>query len=182
MASGLHFSSSLNSGNMDSILDKLSQGFTEKERWDINKPAAQVYEKALKYNLAHNLNPTRNGILVEDSETNRVEEYVRNRHKTPEEKKKGINYKRRDRQDLVDAIDYNKEHGGAVAVGFTRKSEKAYLGRFLNDGWDPRNQHGGPYTHVPGEHFFEKSAENADEEIKRVEEESLRKVLKRKGL
>ena len=180
MASGLNFSSSLNPGNMDSILDKLSQGFTEKERWEINKPAAQVYEKALKYNLAHNLNPTRNGIWID--ENNSMVEYVRNRHKTPEEQKKGINYKRRNRKNLVDAIDYNKEHGGAVQVGFTRKSEKAYIGRFLNDGWDPRNQHGGPYEHVPGEHFFEKSTDNASEEIKRVEAESLRKVLKRKGL
>lgn len=174
MVDGLHFSSSLNAGNMDKVLDELSKGFDEKERWDINKPAAQVYEKALKYNLAHNLNPTRNGIMVDNPKYNREDEYVRNRQ--------GKGYKKRDRQDLVDAIDYNKEHGGAVAVGFTRKSEKAYLGRFLNDGWDPRNQHGGPYTHVPGEHFFEKSAESADEEVKRVEEESLRKVLKRKGL
>ena len=174
MASGLHFSSSLNPGNMDSILDKLSQGFTEKERWEINKPAAQVYEKALKYNLAHNLNPTRNGRMGFDEETGQPVELVKDR-------KKG-GFKRRDREDLVNAIDYNKEHGGAVQVGFTRKSEKAYIGRFLNDGWDPRNQHGGPYEHVPGEHFFEKSTDNASEEIKRVEAESLRKVLKRKGL
>lgn len=174
MANGLHFSSSLNPGNMDSILDKLSQGFTEKERWEINKPAAQVYEKALKYNLAHNLNPTRNGRMGFDEETGQPAELVKDRENG--------GYKRRDRTDLVNAIDYNKEHGGAVKVGFTRKSEKAYIGRFLNDGWDPRNQHGGPYEHVPGEHFFEKSTDNASEEIKRVEAESLRKVLKRKGL
>lgn len=174
MASGLHFSSSLNPGNMDSILDKLSQGFTEKERWEINKPAAQVYEKALKYNLVHNLNPTRNSRMGFDEETGQPVELVKDR--------KNGGYKRRDREDLVNAIDYNKEHGGAVQVGFTRKSEKAYIGRFLNDGWDPRNQHGGPYEHVPGEHFFEKSTDNASEEIKRVEAESLRKVLKRKGL
>lgn len=159
---------------MDSILDKLSQGFTEKERWEINKPAAQVYEKALKYNLVHNLNPTRNSRMGFDEETGQPVELVKDR--------KNGGYKRRDREDLVNAIDYNKEHGGAVQVGFTRKSEKAYIGRFLNDGWDPRNQHGGPYEHVPGEHFFEKSTDNASEEIKRVEAESLRKVLKRKGL
>lgn len=186
MADGLHFSSSLTTGNMDEILDKLSKGFSEKERWEINKPAAQVYEKSLKYHLAHNLNPTRNGIEVPQDDGTK-KEYVRNRHHKEEEGQNTtdttvMGYRPRDRQDLLDAIDYNKEHGGAVKVGFTRKSEKAYIGRFLNDGWDPRNQHGGPYQHVEGEHFFEKSADDSDEAIKETEKESLLKVLKRKGL
>lgn len=159
---------------MDSILDKLSEGFTEKERWEINKPAAQVYEKALKYNLTHNLDLTLNGISKVDKDTGAAVEFVRDRENG--------GYKRRDRSDLAKAIDYNKDHGGAVSVGFTRKSEKAYIGRFLNDGWDPRNQKGGPYGHVPGEHFFERSADGSGEEVKRVEAEALRKMLKRKGL
>lgn len=169
MDSGLHFSESVNSGNMDEILDKLGKGFSEQERWDINKPSAQVYEKALKYNVAHNLNPTRNGISVSGSH-----ELVRDRENG--------GYKRRDRSDLVEAIDYNKEHGGAVKVGFTRKSKKAYIGRFLNDGWDPRNQYGGPYKHVPGEHFFERSSDATGEVIKQTELESLRSLMKSKGL
>lgn len=177
---GLHFSSHLDEGNMDEFLDKMSKGFTEQERWDINRPAAKVYEKSLKYHVGHNLNPTRNGFMIPD-ENNVDVEYVRNRHKS-ENSIPQNSYKRRDRQDLIDAIDYNKERGGAVRVGFTRKSEKAYIGRFLNDGWDPRNQHGGPYQHVEGEHFFEKSADSSDEEIKKTELESLRKVIKRKGL
>lgn len=179
MVDGLHFSGSVNTGNMDEVLDKLGEGFSEKERWEINKPAAQIYEKALKYNLAHNLNPTRNGVLVPQSNGANAE-YVRNRH--PNEDNKDLGYKRRDRSDLVKAIDYNKEHGGAVKVGFTRKSEKAYIGRFLNDGWDPRNQHGGPYQHVPGEHFFERSADASDEAVKQQELEALKDVMKRKGL
>ena len=67
-------------------------------------------------------------------------------------------------------------------MGFTRKSKKAYIGRFLNDGWDVRNQYGGPYTHVEGEHFFERSVEDSDAAIKEAELESLRKVLKERDL
>lgn len=161
---GLHFSSSISSGNMDKFFDSIGdQLFSEKERWEINKPAAKVYETALKYNLNKRSRPLRETPRsVKDDKTN---EYVP-----------------RDRDSLVKAIDINKDHGGAVSVGFTRKSEKSYIGRFLNDGWDPRNQHGGPYSHVPGEHFFEKSAESTADEVKEVEAESLRKVLKRKGL
>lgn len=171
---GMDFTSKLNVGKMDEVLDKLSNEFTEKERWAINKPAAQVYEKSLKYHLAHNLNPTRNGVMIGNRE------YVRNRHTKGENDTRA--YKPRDRDDLIEAIDYNREHGGAVRVGFTRKSKKAYLGRFLNDGWDTRNQFGGPYTHVEGEHFFERSVDDSDAEIKNTELESLRKALKERGL
>lgn len=171
---GMDFSCKVHEGNMDKVLDKLGTAFTQSERWEINKPAAQVYEKSLKYHLAHNLKPTRNGIMVGNRE------YVRNRH--PVDENDTRTYKPRDRQDLVDAIDYNKEHGGAVKVGFTRKSKKAYIGRFLNDGWDVRNQYGGPYTHVEGEHFFERSVDDSDAAIKEAELESLRKVLKERDL
>lgn len=174
MDNGMDFSGELNAGKMDEVLDKLSREFTEQERWDINKPAAQVYKKALKYHVGYSDRSTRNGIMVGPRE------YVRNRHPVDENDTRA--YKPRDRSDLVAAIDYNKEHGGAVTVGFTRKSQKAYIGRFLNDGWDPRNQHGGPYAHVEGEHFFEKSATESDSEIKKTELESLRKVLKNRGL
>lgn len=147
----------VNEGNMDEVLDKLSKGFSEKERWEINKPAADVFKKALAYHIE----------IGTHHHPYRDSKYAR---------------KQANRKSIIDALATNKEHGGAVKVGITRKSKKAYIARFLNDGWTPRNQHGGPYEPVAGEHFWENSIDSSDEAVKKAELEALRAVLKKRGL
>ena len=68
---------------------------------------------------------------------------------------------------ILNTLAQNKTEGGAVELGFSKKGKKAYLARFQNDGWIPRNQYGGPYkVHgglpmVPAKHFWEKTNEDA---------------------
>lgn len=151
------FFSSVDEGNMDSVLDKLSQEFTEAEKWEINKPAAEVFKKSLEYHINQGVH-------------HRV-------YRNPYYQKMQAN-----RKSIVKALAVNKEHGGAVKVGVTRKSKKAYIARFLNDGWIPRNQHGGPYEPVAGEHFWENTENDTGDAVKKAELESLKAVLKKRGL
>lgn len=140
---------------MDDFFKEFGKGFSEQERWEINKPAAEVFKKALIYHIdvAENHHPYRN------------------------------KYYKHERKGIIDNIAANKEHGGAVKVGVTRKSKKAYIARFLNDGWTPRNQRGGPYLPpIEPEHFWEDAMDQSAEGVKDAERESLREVLRKRGL
>lgn len=67
---------------------------------------------------------------------------------------------------ILETLTEDTSTGGTVSLGFSKKGKKAYLARFQNDGWIPRNQYGGPYKYhrelpiVPGKHFWEKTNEN----------------------
>lgn len=70
-------------------------------------------------------------------------------------------------ESILRALTREKTTGGTVAIGFSKQGKKAYLARFHNDGWVPRNQYGGPYpVHgsqpmVYGKHFWENTEEEA---------------------
>lgn len=83
---------------------------------------------------------------------------------------------------LVDTLAVNKVSGGEVEIGFTKKEKKAYIGRFLNDGWDVRNQYGGPYKHVEGMHFWEETESATENKVKEEELKALKEVMRKRGL
>lgn len=69
------------------------------------------------------------------------------------------------REKMIDTLTTNTEGAGRVLVGFSKKGKKAYLARFMNDGWDSKNQYGGPYRHNPGEHFWENTEKEDKEKV-----------------
>lgn len=143
-----------NEHNMDSALNALAKGFTEKERWIINGMAVAKFQKALKTNIE-----TKNRAVPY-----RDENYKPNRDK------------------MLSTLEINREPGGEVEVGFTKKGKQAYLARFMNDGWDVRNGSGGPYTHVEGEHFWERTEVETKKEVKEAELNGLKRVMYERGL
>lgn len=61
-----------------------------------------------------------------------------NEHKRPVAYKDGTKH-------LADTLTHEIKEDGHYEIGFSKKGKKAYIARFLNDGWRPRNQFGGPY-------------------------------------
>lgn len=139
---------------MDKKLAELGKAFTEKERFKINGKAMKPFEAHLRNYLETNL---------EKREYGRKEILSGEKH-------------------LLDTLETNKVPGGEVELGFTKKGKKAYIGRFLNDGWDVKNQYGGPYRHVEGMHFWEETESATEHEVKKAELEAIKAVMKRRGL
>lgn len=81
---------------------------------------------------------------------------------------------------LKDTLVVNKVRGGDVEIGFSRKGKKSYIGRLLNDGWDVRNQHGGPYVHKEGLHYWEKTETSTESEVKKAELSALKQVMRKR--
>lgn len=163
-----NFDYHIDEGDMDKVLENLSKHITRNEAYKINKPAAQVFEKALKKNImnGNQVRPLRHSMSTPPGEHGKWDLY------NP------------DRTALINSLAINKEKDGAAKVGVTKKSKKAYIARFLNDGWSPRNQFGGPYKPVPGEHFWEKTSDEVDEEVRGAELKALKEYLyyKAKGV
>lgn len=89
--------------------------------------------------------------------------------------------------DVISTLTTDTTAGGAVGVGFSAKGKKSYLARFQNDGWIPRNQHGGPYKYhrtfpmVPGAHFWEKTYNDSgvDRRIGEAQKKEFENIMKR---
>ena len=62
---------------------------------------------------------------------------------------------------------------GKVSIGFSKPGKKAYIARFLNDGWDVKNQYGGPYKRVEGLHYWESTESESKEAVTEAMKESL---------
>lgn len=95
-------------------------------------------------------------------------------HRTPG---KGVGYPGH----MADTLDNNVRYDGSVEIGFTKKGKKAYIARFLNDGWEEHNQHGGPYGHREGEHFWEETTTEAEEPSKKAMAEAAKQVMRKKA-
>ena len=73
---------------------------------------------------------------------------------------------------------------GQVDVGFSAKGKKAYIARLLNDGWESKNQYGGPYKRVqpPEWHdFFSTVGKESDVEMEREMTKKARKIFNPTG-
>ncbi|WP_297820007.1 hypothetical protein [uncultured Lactobacillus sp.] len=81
---------------------------------------------------------------------------------------------------MADTLVENVKHDGSIETGFSKEGKKAYIARFINDGWESYNQHGGPYRHIAGEHYWEKSQEEADDAIKQAMIKTAREVMRKK--
>lgn len=94
--------------------------------------------------------------------------------------RKESNTKRREK--MISTLTTKTEPGGRVLIGFSKKGKKAYLARFMNDGWDSKNQYGGPYTHQPGEHYWENTEGESKESVGKIMQSKTKEMMKRRSL
>lgn len=84
---------------------------------------------------------------------------------------------------LADTLTHEITTGGKYEIGFSKKGKKAYIARLLNDGFDVRNQFGGPYKHVAPEEwhdFFKRIGDENDERMAHAMSDEAHKVIKNK--
>lgn len=72
---------------------------------------------------------------------------------------------------LRDSLIMVENPNGSVMVGFTKKGNKGYIGRILNDGWTPKppgtRKLTSTYEHVEGKHFWENAQREAKDQVAR---------------
>lgn len=152
----------LNEAEADRNLDKALGKFTISESWAVNKVAIEPYYEELKK-------------LYSQHRTYR--NYKKEWKQMPEDKRP-----KKPERHLADTLVINKEHDGSYATGFSRIGKKAYIGRFINDGWDVKNQYGGPYRHVEGKHYFEQAEVDTKDAVQAAWLEKVREVRKNRGI
>lgn len=89
-------------------------------------------------------------------------------------------------QHMIDTLKEVQHDNGAYEIGFTKAGKKAYIFRFLNDGWWTRNQynagrHSEPYSHVAGEHMWEDTTAETGNTIKDAEAKGLTEVMDKRA-
>lgn len=148
-------------GNIDKVLKSLRSSLTGRQKIRINTAGAEVYKYYLTQNFLAYDRPDENGKMKH--------------YDTP----KYIPYdNQHDRRKMADTIIVAHERNKTeVGVGFSTEGKLAYVGRFINDGWDPRNQFGGPYPHVNGEFYFEKTEVEAEDAVKAAMADKLNRIL-----
>ena len=84
---------------------------------------------------------------------------------------------------MADTLVKNVKKDGSIEVGFSKKGNKAYIARFINDGWQSHNQYGGPYKYIPGEHYWESTEEETHDAVIKAMTQAAKAVMdKRVGL
>lgn len=148
-------------GNIDRVLKSLRSSLTGRQKIRINTAGAEVYKYYLTKNFLAYDRPDENGEMKH--------------YDTP----KYIPYdNQHDRRKMADTIIVAHERNKTeVGVGFSTEGKLAYVGRFINDGWDPRNQFGGPYPHVNGEFYFEKTEVETEDAVKAAMADKLNRIL-----
>ena len=149
-------------GNIDKVLRSIKGSLTGREAIRINTAGAEVYKKHLETNFLAHVRPDKPG-----------------EEPTYHKDAKGIPYdSKHNREDMAKTIIVAHERFQTqVGVGFSTEGKLAYVGRFINDGWDPRNQYGGPFGHVPGEFYFEKTEVESEGEVKEAMANKLNRIL-----
>lgn len=142
----------MNEEKMDKALSAMSRKITRSEALYINSRGIAPFEIGLRENIKNRKVPYRNPDYVPD------------------------------RKAMLDTLVENTKPDGGVEIGFSKKGKKAYLARFMNDGWDVKNQFGGPYTHVEGEHFWEHTEEDFKKSVEASERSALLEVMHKRGL
>lgn len=98
-------------------------------------------------------------------------------HKAPTRKPVGYP------EHMADTLVKNVKKDGSIEVGFSKKGKKAYIARFINDGWQSHNQYGGPYKYIPGEHYWESTEEETHDAVIKAMTQAAKAVMdKRVGL
>lgn len=98
-------------------------------------------------------------------------------HRTPTVYKNGTEH-------LADTLTHEVKPDGGYEIGFSEKGKKAYIARLLNDGWESRNQYGGPYRHVqpPEWHdFIAKIGKENDEKMGKEMANRAKGIMDRKA-
>lgn len=81
---------------------------------------------------------------------------------------------------LADTLVINENDNASVSIGFSKAGKRAYIARFLNDGWDEYNQYGGPYGHHEGEYFWEKTENETHENLSKTMEQIVKNIMDKK--
>lgn len=81
---------------------------------------------------------------------------------------------------LKDALIKETRPNGSVNVGFSSKSNKGYIGRFQNDGWNVRDRNGQNHSHVAGKHFWELTQSEAKGKVGQAVANKLKETMNKK--
>ncbi|CCI81634.1 hypothetical protein [Lactobacillus hominis] len=81
---------------------------------------------------------------------------------------------------MADTLVTNDKYDGSEEIGFSKEGKKAYIARFINDGWEEYNQHGGPYGHHEGEHYWEKATDESEKVVTAAMVKAAKEVMRRK--
>lgn len=155
------------SGNIDKVLSSLRNSLTGHEQIRINTAGAEVYKEFLVHNFLAKDRPDSNGNMQHYDTAKGIPYDSKSKPGGPH-----------DREKMAKTIIVAHERGRTdVGVGFSTEGKLAYIGRFINDGWDPRNHYAGPFPHVPGEFYFEKTEIEAEDEVKRAMANKLNRIL-----
>lgn len=85
---------------------------------------------------------------------------------------------------LRDSLITVENANGSIVVGFTKKGMKGYIGRILNDGWQPKAPYGrskkSNYDRVEGKHFWEETQREAKGQVAKAVYGSLKQSMDKK--
>ena len=85
---------------------------------------------------------------------------------------------------LADTLTHEIKEDGHYEIGFSKKGKKGYIARFLNDGWEAKNQHRGPYRHVQPVYwhdFIKRIGDECDEEMGKQMAEKTDEFIKKRS-
>lgn len=127
-----------------STLDKLAEGLSYDELFEVNKKTAQVFVDTVKPMI-----PERNNV--------------------------------NEKYHLRESLHIERQKNNSARVGFDKKTKKAAVTRFINDGWDSswKNKRNG--HKVQGLHFWEKAAKQAEDPMNTVMKEEIKKIINKKA-
>lgn len=77
-----------------------------------------------------------------------------------------------------------QQKNGDTAVGFTKKYNKGYIARLLNDGWtqvSPGQRGKSRGEAVEGQHFWEKTEHEAKQPVRKAMVEAAKTIIDKKG-
>ena len=127
-----------------STLDKLAEGLSYDELFEVNKKTAQVFVDTVKPMI-----PERDNV--------------------------------NEKYHLRESLHIERQKNNSARVGFDKKTKKAAVSRFINDGWDSswKNKRNG--HKVQGLHFWEKAAKQAEEPMNTAMKEEVKKIINKKA-
>lgn len=127
-----------------SALDKLAEGLSYDELFEVNKKTAQVFVDTVKPMI-----PDRDEV--------------------------------HEKYHLRESLKIERQKNNSARVGFDKKTKKAAVSRFINDGWDSswKNKRNG--KKIEGLHFWEKATQESENKMNETMTEEVKKIVKRKA-
>ena len=82
---------------------------------------------------------------------------------------------------IRDSVKIERKKNNAATVGILKKSKKAYVARFINDGWDTSWDGKRNGKKVAGLHFWEKASKEAENRMNETMTDEVKKIINKKA-